>query len=215
MQEIEPLLPGELYHIYNRGINGEDLFREPRNYRFFLEKYAQYVAPFVDTFAYCLLKNLFHLLIRVKDFSLDPVGWATLAEANGWSKPADASRQFGHFFNSYTQAVNKSWHRTGGLFTRPFRREPIRSEAYFTRAIAYVQTNAQRHGFVPDFRTYPYSSYASHLSDRPTLLARQEVLNWFGNVAQYQLFHETYFQNPSAAGFEIEVDEPGLPYANR
>jgi putative transposase len=65
-KNIELLEPGCVYHIYNRGINGENLFKEERNYRYFLEKYAQYIVPIADTFAYCLLKNHFHIAIRTK-----------------------------------------------------------------------------------------------------------------------------------------------------
>ena len=35
----EPLQPDTYYHIYNRGINKEDLFKEDRNYHYFLIKY--------------------------------------------------------------------------------------------------------------------------------------------------------------------------------
>jgi hypothetical protein len=54
-----PLEPGHYYHIYNRGNNGENLFVEDENYRFFLDKYAKYCYPVFDTFSYCLLKNHF------------------------------------------------------------------------------------------------------------------------------------------------------------
>jgi hypothetical protein len=57
---------GAYYHIYNRGINGENVFREKRNYRFFLQRYAKYVEPVAFTYAYCLMKNHFHFLIRTK-----------------------------------------------------------------------------------------------------------------------------------------------------
>lgn len=61
---------GCYYHIYNRGINSTNLFRESQNYEFFLRKYALYLTDYVDTYAYCLLKNHFHLLIRVKDIEI-------------------------------------------------------------------------------------------------------------------------------------------------
>ena len=195
MQEIEPLVPGLVYHVYNQGVGGIDIFRNEWDYPFFLNQYAHYVAPVVDTFAYCLLKNHFHLLIRVKDFTNSASGWEQLAKDRKWSKPADASLQFSHFFNSYSQTKNHEWERKGGLFKRPFQRKPVDTDAYFSRAIAYVQTNAQRHGFVRDFKTHPHSSYHSHLSTKPTLLARNEVLAWFGNTELYQRFHETYLSD--------------------
>ena len=57
---------GQTYHIYNRGNNGEDLFREERNYSYFLNLFAEKVYPVVDIFSYCLMRNHFHLVIRVK-----------------------------------------------------------------------------------------------------------------------------------------------------
>jgi hypothetical protein len=61
-----PLLYNTYYHIYNRGINGEDVFIEERNYNLFLRLYEKHLAPVTDLFAYCLLKNHFHVSLRVK-----------------------------------------------------------------------------------------------------------------------------------------------------
>jgi REP element-mobilizing transposase RayT len=57
---------GGYYHIFNRGNNRERIFREPRNYNYFLKLYEKYIPLVVDTFAFCLLSNHFHLLVRVK-----------------------------------------------------------------------------------------------------------------------------------------------------
>jgi REP element-mobilizing transposase RayT len=62
-QEI-PLISGYYYHVYNRGNNGENLFIEERNYPYFLQLYARHIFPVADTYAYCLMKNHFHLLVR-------------------------------------------------------------------------------------------------------------------------------------------------------
>jgi REP element-mobilizing transposase RayT len=61
------LQPGQFYHIYNRGINSEVLFKHPDYYTEFLELYAKYINPVADTLAYCLMSNHFHLLIRTKE----------------------------------------------------------------------------------------------------------------------------------------------------
>ena len=61
------LIPGRYYHIYNRGTNGEVLFKHPAYYEEFLQLYSKYSVPVADTLAYCLMSNHFHLLIRVKD----------------------------------------------------------------------------------------------------------------------------------------------------
>ena len=73
MEANQPLLENIFYHIYNRGNNGDDVFYEARNYKYFLEKYDLYLSDFVETYAYCLLPNHFHILIRVKPYDHFPL----------------------------------------------------------------------------------------------------------------------------------------------
>ena len=44
MQYPELLAHGKFYHIYNRGINSCDLFREQANYDYFLELYDKHIS---------------------------------------------------------------------------------------------------------------------------------------------------------------------------
>ena len=62
-----PLQPGTFYHVYNRGNNGENIFYKKENYPYFLRKLDQYLSPYLDVFAYCLLPNHFHFLIKTKE----------------------------------------------------------------------------------------------------------------------------------------------------
>lgn len=66
MTQPIPLEFDRYYHIYNRGNNRENLFRKPDNYHYFLQLYTKHIHPITDTFAYCLLPNHFHLLVRIK-----------------------------------------------------------------------------------------------------------------------------------------------------
>jgi putative transposase len=73
MSSPEPLQPDQYYHIYNRGINGETRFRQERNYRYFLKLWSKHVEPIAETYAYCLLSNHFHFLVRIKEIETVPV----------------------------------------------------------------------------------------------------------------------------------------------
>ncbi len=177
-----PLQPGRFYHIYNRGNNGENLFVEERNYRYFLQLYIQHVHPVVDTYAYCLLRNHFHLLVRIKD--LTGLGERSSHDLSGLeSKPPH--QYFSNFFNAYTKAINKAYGRTGALFERPFRRIEVVGKVYFKNVVTYIHRNPQHHGFVDDFRDWPYSSYDVVLSDKSTRLQRDVVLDWFGGPQEF------------------------------
>jgi len=63
---MEKLKPDTSYHIFNHANGFENVFREPENYRFFLEKYRKYISPMAETYAYCLMPNHFHLVVRIR-----------------------------------------------------------------------------------------------------------------------------------------------------
>ena len=69
MHKLIPLEPDKYYHIYNHAVSKDNLFVKEANYHFFLKKYAQYILPVADTFAYCLMPNHFHFAVRIKDRS--------------------------------------------------------------------------------------------------------------------------------------------------
>jgi hypothetical protein len=100
--------------------------------------------------------------------------------------------------NAYAKAFNKTYDRTGSLFQQRFGRKEITSDEYFTQLVAYIHRNPQKHGFVKDFRGWDYSSYHALVSNRPTLVQRDEVLAWFRGRRGFVEFHQ------------FEVEEEGL-----
>ena len=63
---MEKLQPNSSYHIFNHANGFENIFTEDENYRFFLDKYKEYITPIAETYAYCLLPNHFHLVVRIR-----------------------------------------------------------------------------------------------------------------------------------------------------
>ena len=182
MSKVERFQYGQYYHIYNRGNNGETLFREQRNYLYFLKLYAKYIEPIAETYAYCLLSNHFHDLVRIEDCQ----------SSKDWqSYPSRVSLAFSNLFSTYTKAFNKAFQRTGSLFEKPFKRKLVEDDSYFTRLVVYIHRNPQKHGFIDDFRDWPYSSYKTILSDKPTHLQRLTVLDWFGGRTGFEMSHIT------------------------
>ena len=185
MPKPVPLQYGKYYHIFNRGNNQENIFIEERNYRYFLRLYAKHIMPAADTYAYCLLRNHFHFLVRIKTVEeQDLTSFGNLSDL-----PRKPSQQFSNLFNAYAKAFNKTYHRTGTLFQRPFGRIEVTSDSYFMQLVTYIHQNPQNHGFVNDFRTWPYSSYQALLSTKPTRLQRDDVLTWFQGVDHFEDVH--------------------------
>jgi REP element-mobilizing transposase RayT len=188
MEQKVALLHGNYYHIYNRGNNGIDVFLENENYYHFLRLYAKYIEPIADTYAWCLLKNHFHILIRIKDKSEINESDLTYSTTEK-PKVIEPSRQFSHLFNAYTQAINKRHKRTGSLFEKNFERKLVTTESYFQKLIFYIHNNPVHHGFVKQMNLYPWSSFESVVSEKPTLLKRNEVLNLYGNKEDFIYYH--------------------------
>ena len=206
-----PLLPNTFYHIYNRGINGQPIFFEERNYKFFLQKMSQYVSPYMDVYGYCLLGNHFHLLIKTKaelPMTQPMPSLRAKASVNQVTRSPSwhYSNAFASLFKSYVQAINKNYGRRGGLLEEPFHRIEVRNDAYFSQLIWYIHYNPQKHGFVKDFRDYPHSSYHSHLHQKMTKLRREEVLIWFGNSEDYTEYHKIHRSENGILDLVIEFD---------
>ena len=184
----DPLEPETYYHIYNRGINKENIFKEDRNYSFFLERYTKFIAPVAETYSYCLLKNHFHVLIRTRSEGEIRMAFPLKEKLE---TGRIISMQFSHLFNSYAQAVNKSFKRTGGLFETPFRRIAVRDAAYRIGLMRYIHLNPGKHGFTDDFKTYPWSSYLSYRNAGSDTVEREAGLAWFGGEKDFIKYHET------------------------
>jgi hypothetical protein len=201
---IEPLQADSYYHIYNRGINGENIFKEERNYAYFLQKYTQFVSPIAETYSYCFMKNHFHLLVKTRSES--EIKLLEYASSRNTNKPIHwlLSNAFASFFKSYSQTINKAYKRTGRLFEEPFRRIWVDKDDYFTELIYYIHHNPEKHCFINDFREYPHSSYQSHLRTATTRLQRDVVLKWFGGRQEFEKFHARGDTYNNLDKFEIE-----------
>lgn len=182
--------PEQLYHIYNHANGNENLFRETENYLYFLRQWGKYISPVAETLAYCLMPNHFHCLVLIKKHEEIE---ATFGKFETFQKLEYLlSKQFANFFSSYTQAYNKRYNRKGSLFAPNFKKKEITSNDYITKLIAYIHTNPIHHGFTQNLSAWRFSSYETILSEKPTKIARQRVLNWFGGKPAFQDFHQSY-----------------------
>jgi REP element-mobilizing transposase RayT len=199
-----PLEPDKYYHIFNHAVGRDNLFKCDDNYLFFLKRYRQHILPIADTFAYCLMPNHFHLLVRINP-NPNPRG---LTDPNpnprGFKNPEGLvnpegldyvkvehflSHTFGSLFNSYTKAFNKQQNRKGKLFLENFERKLINEESYLRNIIQYIHFNPVYHGFVDDLRDWKYSSFQCFLTTKATDIKRDEVIEWFDGKENFLAFH--------------------------
>jgi REP element-mobilizing transposase RayT len=226
-----PLEKGKFYHIYNRGVNSCNLFKDSKTYEHFLNLYDKYISPVAGTYAWVLMPNHFHLLVRIKenvvykytenaDRSVDAVRfeelkWETLdlstceasdsvtiatTKTNNIKIPK-AHLHFSHLFNAYSKYFNTYTGRHGSLFERSFDRIEIADKEYFKNLVVYIHNNPDHHRFTEYAMDYPWSSYLTCISIKPTHLQRDEVIGWFDSAANFKTAHD----GVNDIDFNIEV----------
>lgn len=150
-----------------------------------------------STICYCLMPNHVHFLIRTH-------GEDELTRHPKYKGDFHKLiiQQLSNLLNAYTKAYNKMYDRRGALWIDFTKRFQVDSEDYITRVINYIHQNPIKHGFTQKLEDWPHSSYQSHISKKPTLLARKEVLDWFGGLDEYLNFHR---QNTEGLMGEWEI----------
>ena len=178
---------GKFYHIYNRAIDRQHMFKSTENYLYFLKRFDFYLSDVVQVYAYCLLDNHFHFLIRI----IDNLETARTSRKNKTELSVHdiVSKKFRLFFQSYAMSFNNQHNRVGSLFQTPFKRVLVDDNSYLTHLIFYIHSNPQKHKLVSDFIKWKWSSYAGLISEFNTKLFKIEVLELFGGKLQYIDFH--------------------------
>lgn len=195
----EKLQYGESYHIYSHGVGNRNVFKEAENYKFFLDLYDKYIVPVADTFAWVLMPNHVHFVVRIKTEEEVAAYIANISyrvqnsdrdKNNKPLKIGTPSQQFAKLFNSYAQSYNKWIEARGPLFQRPFKRKQVENIHYLKNLVLYIHNNPVLHGFCEHPLEYPWSSFLSCISLKPTKLKRDEVIGWFDNEANFKTKHD-------------------------
>jgi putative transposase len=219
---MQPLVPDTCFHIFNHANGFENVFKEAENYRFFLEKYLLHISPIAETYAYCLMPNHFHLVVRIrkrevietvirnKNNSLE----VTSSKVPNFVRVSNnvtnneiekfLSKQFANLFSSYTQSYNKVYHRMGSLFIKNFKRELITDKSHFLNAIVYTHRNPIHHGFCKSFDEWPYSSYPGIIYGVEGIVETDKMLKMVGNIDDFIELHKSNLNRfESKTNFEI------------
>ncbi len=164
------LCPSGIYHVMVRGVNKQKIFEEEADYRRFvriLRRCKENSA--YKLFAYCLMNNHVHLLIKTEE------------------KPLDVTMK--RIAGSYAHWFNEKYARKGHLFQDRYLSETVDSERYFLTLLRYIMQNPMKAGLEKCPGTYPWSSYEAYcgqedfLTDTDFALtifeARREALSFF------------------------------------
>lgn len=160
-----------IYHVMLRGINRQDIFEDDEDYAFF-KKQLYLVVFFRDEdgkpqpsrctiYAYCLMTNHVHLLIR-----------ETAEELSTVIKRITVA--YAHYYNGKYQHV-------GHLFQNRFRSEVVNNEAYFLTLLRYIHQNPVAAGIsksIGDYRWSSWIEYENYIEGQQTICSIRPVLKF-------------------------------------
>lgn len=194
------LAPGEFYHIFNRGLNQQPIFKSKRDYeRFVLTlKFYQFSQPplrlsyfinlpdnkqkkiwekiikkpkLVEIISFVLMPNHFHFLLR----QLLPNGITFYLSL---------------ITNSYTRYFNTKSNRKGDLFEGVFKAVRIESEEQLIHLSRYLHLNPVVSCLIKEneLTSYPYSSLPEYLNGKSSFVSTDLILSYFKTIKDYQKF---------------------------
>jgi len=180
----EPFEFERFYHVFNHARGHDNLFDTEKEYQIFMELISKYILNIAHVYAFCLLPNHFHFLVRIKEIEL-PVNFKKKGISDF------VSHQWGNVQNTYTKKKNYRSGSRGGLFCQSINRNLISSEIYLQMAIVYIHNNPVRHGFCISPNHWKFCSFNAINSDQPTKIEREEVLQWFENRENFIQYHKS------------------------
>jgi len=152
-----------IHHVMNRGVDHQPTFRDDADRLELGRRLAEMQEAFaVDTLAYCLMGNHFHLVLR--------------------APPGALPEAMHHLTSVYSHRFNARHDRDGPLFRGRYHSIPVETDAYLLWVTRYVHRNALDIAGVPSPDAYRWSSYRAYLGLRPcpTFLDRQPVMDLLG-----------------------------------
>jgi hypothetical protein len=218
MNTSASFIPEGYYHVYNQTNGKELLFKSNENRRYFLQRFHNYLKPFLFIHSYALLSNHFHFSVQVKNeeqiaeqISNIKVGDRTkvmneflvvknniLTNEKKTSEVSETSdvfnrliiHQWQRFFLSYTKSFNKAHNRLGNLFRQKFKRSAYDPELKFHYLQYYINHNARKHGIVNNFIDYKHTSYNEIINENDFLIDISKIFLWYSEIQEYVSFHE-------------------------
>ena len=178
-------VPGQFYHVYNRGVNKQDIFRDTTDYVVFLNLLKRYLhsEPMKDRYgrifpslygelelvAFCLMPNHFHLCFYLKH------------------EKAIETLMRG-VCTSYTTYFNKKYKRVGTLFQGVYKASHISNDGYLQHITRYIHLNPR------DYMHWQFSSLPYYLGQKNAHWVRPGVILALfpKGVQEYMVFLRDY-----------------------
>lgn len=168
-----------IYHVVIKGTNSQLLFEENNDYLKYKDILKRHKEDCkFDLFAYCLMSNHVHLLIRTTSVPLEAI--------------------FRKINTAYANWFNMKYSRFGPLQDGRYYSEPIESFRQLLSALRYIHRNPLKADLEKAVGSkYPWNSYLSYTKQNENIVDTEFILSEFNSLDDFIEFHninsEEYF----------------------
>jgi putative transposase len=209
----EPLISGEYYHIYNRGVDKRDIFKDEDDYLRFIKsviyfnsekpigsiyendykqdtektlakKFEKSNQELESQLGVQLLNERSKPLVEFVCYCLNPNHFHFILKQISDKGISEFMKKVG---TGYANYFNNKYTRSGALFQGKFKSIRVGSNDDLLWLAAYVNGNAQIHGLVADASKYPWCSYPEYLGlTQKNICDKDMILGQFKNVVEFK-----------------------------
>ncbi len=175
-----------IYHVMLRGINQQQIFQDEEDNLKFLQivKECKAISEF-KLFAYCLMENHVHLLIKEGKEPIELI--------------------FKRIGNRFVYWYNTKYKRVGHLFQDRYRSEPVETDEYFLTVLRYIHQNPVKAGIVKSCGKYRFSSYNEYIKE--SKIIDDELAKEMLTKEEFVKYHK---KEETASCLEIKEIKPRL-----
>jgi putative transposase len=155
---------GLIFHILNRGNGRQDIFHKDDDFKVFIDLLATVQEMYeIRIFAYCLMTNHFHLLLK-------PIKSENLSRGMQWLMTSHVRRYHRHYKSS------------GHVWQGRYKSFIVQEDDHLLTVARYIEGNPVRAAMVASAKNWPWSSHTERtegaerkiLSEFPVVLP----INW-------------------------------------
>jgi len=178
---------GLVSHVTQRAAGREPLFIEDDDYMYMVWLLKEVLEGHdVEVYAFCLMQNHMHLLIRPEGENL-----------------YDAMRDL---FSRYAIRFNRRYERKGHLFGGPYRQAVCLDDTYLLSASLYIHLNPAKAGICAHPSDYRWSSVKLYCSDSPDAFVKPDfILGLLGEGEDMSVYRQKYLELLER-GIDVSVD---------
>jgi len=190
---------GKIYHLYNRGVAKQNIFRDSNDYQRLLDNFGYYLEATIKTKISDVLKDKLKEILKQKpkktlvsiiSYCLMPNHFHLIVEQ---SREGGISRFMKDSLNSYSRYFNTRYERVGPIFQGRFKAIEVKDEDQLIHLSRYIHINPYMANITDDLENYPWSSLKPFIKNQKTRLSNPGlILEIIGSPKKYKNFVQDY-----------------------